>query len=89
VTTHETNGRVKLPVWFIVWITGLCIAALAGWVDLRERLVRVEVVVAEHVAQQTGPRIAWIPKKLLSDIAHADTVLVTDVPIIIAPKVVK
>jgi hypothetical protein len=84
---HEGNGRVKLPVWFIVWLTGICIAMLAGWIDMRDRMTRVEVTVAEHIKQQSGPRIAWIPKNLLTDVAHADTVLVTDVPIIISPKV--
>lgn len=87
MTAHETNGRVKLPVWFIIWLTGLCIGALGGWIDLRDRMVKVEITVSEHIKQQAGPRIAWIPKKLLEDISTVDTVLVADVPIVISPKI--
>jgi phage shock protein PspC (stress-responsive transcriptional regulator) len=83
---HEPNGRVKLPVWFILWMTGICLGGLGGYLDMRDKIVRFEVVLDSHIAQSAGPRIAWIPKKLLSDVASADTVLVTDVPIIIAPK---
>lgn len=86
MTTHETNGRVKLPVWFILWMSGLCLGGLTAYLDLRDKVVRFESILESHIMQQSGPRIAWIPKGLVSDVSHADTVLVTDVPIIIAPK---
>lgn len=86
MTAHETNGRVKLPVWFILWMTGLCLGGLTAYLDVRDKVVRFEATLDAHIMQQNGPRIAWIPKSLVSEVAHADTVLVTDVPIIISPK---
>lgn len=39
----ESNGRVKLPVWVVVWATGVSLGVLGAYVDIRVRLTALEV----------------------------------------------